>query len=95
MNKIYKFGWSSVLFMGADRELTLITAFSCFVVSIYSFSFIIIGVSIIVWMIMFYFLRLMAKSDSLMRLIYIKHIKYKKYYYAKSTFFCISHRIYK
>ncbi len=95
MNKIFKFGWRPVLFMGADRELTLITAFACLIVGVYSFSPLIIAVSITIWVVIVHFFRLMAKSDPLMRHVYVRHIKYNISYIAKSSFFCNSQRTYK
>ena len=95
MNKIFKFGWRPVLFMGADRELTLITAFTCVIVAVYSFSLIIVATSTLIWIVIVHFFRLMAKSDPLMRHVYVRHVKYNISYLAKSTFFCKSQRIYK
>jgi type IV secretion system protein VirB3 len=66
--------------MGADRELVLITGLAAVVLifvvlTIYSAIF---GVAM--WIIIVGLLRMMAKSDPLLRQAYIKHISYKPYY---------------
>jgi type IV secretion system protein VirB3 len=66
--------------MGADRELVLITGLASVilifvVLTIYSAVF---GVA--VWIVIVGALRMMAKSDPLMRRVYIRHISYRQYY---------------
>lgn len=95
MNRIYKFGWRPVLFMGADRELTLLTGLVCSVIIFYSFALIPILFALLVFFLSLYFFRLMAKTDPLMRKIYLKHIHYQSFYLAKSSIFCVTNRIYK
>jgi type IV secretion system protein TrbD len=68
------------LLMGADRELLLLTGIAAVilifvVLTIYSA---ILGV--IVWIVIVGLLRMMAKSDPLMRQVYARHISYKPYY---------------
>lgn len=68
------------LLMGADRELVLITGLASVilifvVLTIYSAVF---GVA--VWIVIVGALRMMAKSDPLMRRVYIRHISYRQYY---------------
>jgi type IV secretion system protein VirB3 len=66
--------------MGADRELVLITGLAAVilifvVLTTYSALF---GVA--VWIVIVGALRMMAKSDPLMRQVYIKHISYRPHY---------------
>jgi len=73
------------LLLGADRELVLITglasAILIFVVlTVYSA---LIGIG--AWITIVGVLRMMAKSDPLMRQIYIRHISYKPYYKPTSS----------
>jgi type IV secretory pathway TrbD component len=73
------------LLMGADRELVLITGLASVilifvVLTIYSAVF---GVA--VWIVIVGALRMMAKSDPLMRRVYIRHISYKQYYRATTS----------
>ncbi|EGA8561847.1 TPA: conjugal transfer protein TrbD [Campylobacter coli] len=73
------------LIFGADRELILM-------VGVISFALIFTGATLITSVIgiaLFFvcglLLRLMAKSDPLMRQIFIRQNKYKKFYYPQST----------
>ena len=71
--------------MGADRELVLITGLAAVillfvVLTVYSAVF---GVAI--WIFIVGLLRVMAKSDPLMRRVYIRHISYKSHYKPTST----------
>lgn len=95
MNRIYKFGWRPILFLGADRQLTIFLSFFCGIIIFYSFNILVITITLFIWIINMFFLRMMAKSDPLMREVYKNHIKYKSVYLAKSTIFCKSNRIYK
>ncbi|MBD9444917.1 MULTISPECIES: conjugal transfer protein TrbD [unclassified Rhizobium] len=66
--------------MGADRELVLITGLAAailifVVLTVYSVVF---GVA--VWIVVIGLLRMLAKSDPLMRQVYIRHISYKPFY---------------
>jgi type IV secretory pathway TrbD component len=68
------------LLMGADRELVLITGLAAVilifvVLTVYSAIF---GVA--VWIVMVGALRMMAKSDPMMRQVYLRHISYKPTY---------------
>jgi type IV secretion system protein VirB3 len=49
----------------------------------------------IFWITALFLLRLMAKADPKMRQVYLRHIKYKKYYPARSTPFRVNTRDYK
>jgi type IV secretion system protein VirB3 len=79
-NRIHRALSRPNLLMGADRELVLITGLAAVVLifvvlTIYSAIF---GVAM--WIIIIGLLRMMAKSDPLLRQVYIKHISYKPYY---------------
>lgn len=68
------------LLMGADRELVLITGLASVilifvVLTVYSAIF---GVA--VWIVIVGALRMMAKSDPMMRKVYLRHISYKPTY---------------
>ncbi len=68
------------LLMGADRELVLITGLASVilifvVLTVYSAIF---GVA--VWIVIVGALRMMAKSDPMMRQVYLRHISYKPTY---------------
>ncbi|WP_428411891.1 conjugal transfer protein TrbD [Pararhizobium sp.] len=68
------------LLMGADRELVLITGLAAVilifvVLTVYSAIF---GVA--VWIVIVGALRMMAKSDPMMRQVYLRHISYRPMY---------------
>ncbi len=68
------------LLMGADRELVLITGLAAailifVVLTVYSALF---GAA--VWIVIVGLLRMMAKSDPLMRRVYARHISYRSHY---------------
>ncbi|WP_105439479.1 conjugal transfer protein TrbD [Neorhizobium sp. T25_13] len=73
------------LLMGADRELVLITGLAAVilifvVLTVYSALF---GVA--VWIFVVGALRMMAKSDPLMRQVYIRHMSYEPAYRATTS----------
>lgn len=79
-NRIHRALSRPNLLMGADRELVLITGFAAailifVVLTVYSVVF---GVA--VWIVVIGLLRMLAKSDPLMRQVYIRHISYKPFY---------------
>ncbi|MGF9566847.1 conjugal transfer protein TrbD [Neorhizobium sp. BT27B] len=79
-NRIHRALSRPSLLMGADRELVMITglasAILIFVVlTVYSAIF-----GLAVWVVIIAALRLMAKSDPMMRRVYIRHIAYKPLY---------------
>jgi len=73
------------LFMGGDRELVmfsiLLAATSIFVAM--EVKSILFGIGL--WIFALFALRLMAKSDPLLRRIYLRQYRYKDYYPARST----------
>jgi len=76
-NRIHRALSRPNLLMGADRELVLITGLAAailifVVLTVYSVVF---GVA--VWIVVIGLLRMLAKSDPLMRQVYIRHISYK------------------
>lgn len=95
MHRIYRFGWRPTLFMGADRELTILLSMFCGIAVFYSFNIILILITVVIWSINMKLLKMMASADPLMRQVYRNHIKYKSIYLAKSTVFCKSNKIYK
>ena len=84
-NRIHRALSRPNLLMGADRELVLITGLAAVilifvVLTIYSALF-----GIAVWITIVGVLRMMAKSDPLMRKVYVRHISYRPYYKATTS----------
>lgn len=84
-NRIHRALSRPNLLFGADRELVLITGLAAVilifvVLTAYSALF---GIG--VWIVIVGLLRMMAKSDPLMRKVYLRHISYKPYYRATTS----------
>ncbi len=73
------------LFMGGDREMVMFAGLMAFalIFSAQEFRATIVGLTL--WFLGLFIFRLMAKSDPLLRHVYIKYLKYKRYYPATST----------
>ena len=95
MHKIFRLGWRPVLFMGGDRELVLMVALFSGMIMFYSFSIVMFLIAGSFFYVSLKGFRMMAKADTLMRHVYIRHIRYKKEYLAKSTPYVISNKVYK
>lgn len=84
-NRIHRALSRPNLLMGGDRELVLITGLTTVilifvVLAVYSA---LLGVA--VWVVVIGLLRMMAKSDPMMRQVYLRHISYNPYYRATSS----------
>lgn len=73
------------LIFGCDRELILMTGVIAFALVFSGMTIVSTFVGIILLLFNGFFLRLMAKSDPLMRFIFMRQLKYKKFYLARST----------
>jgi type IV secretion system protein TrbD len=84
-NRIHRALSRPNLLLGADRELVLLTGLAAailifVVLTVYSALF---GVAI--WTVIVGLLRMMAKSDPLMRQVYVRHISFATYYRATAA----------
>lgn len=73
------------LIFGCDRELILMSGVIAFALVFSGMTIVSTVVGIILLLFNVFFLRLMAKSDPLMRFIFMRQLKYKKFYLARST----------
>jgi len=73
------------LIFGCDRELILMSGVIAFALVFSGMTIVSTVVGIILLLFNGFFLRLMAKSDPLMRFIFMRQLKYKKFYLARST----------
>lgn len=71
--------------MGGDRELVMFTGLLSFALIFTAQEWIAVLYGMALWVGVLYGLRLMAKSDPQMRYVYLRHIKYRGYYPARST----------
>jgi len=83
--RIHRAGTRPHLFLGGDRELVLFTGLVAFALTVPSFqgSSIVNGISL--WLVALYLLRKMANADPLMRHVYLRQLRYRRYYAARST----------
>jgi type IV secretory pathway TrbD component len=82
--KIHRAGIRPHLFLGGDRELVLFTALIAFVLSVPSFQWVSIATGIVLWLIALFLLRQLAKADPRMRHVYLRQLRYRRYYPARS-----------
>ncbi|MEI8703222.1 conjugal transfer protein TrbD (plasmid) [Mesorhizobium mediterraneum] len=73
------------LLMGADRELVLLTGLASVILIFVVLTWYAALFGVAIWLLAVAALRMMAKSDPMMRRVYIRHISYKPYYRATST----------
>ncbi|MEK1931541.1 MAG: conjugal transfer protein TrbD [Pararhizobium sp.] len=73
------------LLMGADRELVLLTALAAVILIFVVLTWYAALFGAAIWLVAVAALRMMAKSDPLMRRVYLRHIAYKTFYRATSS----------
>ncbi|RWB32105.1 conjugal transfer protein TrbD [Mesorhizobium sp.] len=73
------------LLMGADRELVLLTGLASVILIFVVLTWYAALFGAAIWLVAVAALRMMAKSDPMMRRVYLRHITYKAYYRATST----------
>jgi type IV secretion system protein TrbD len=83
--RIHRAGIRPHLFLGGDRELMLFTGLIAFALAVPSFQWASIVTGIALWPVVLYLLRQMAKADPLMRPVYLRQLRYARYYAARST----------
>jgi len=78
------------LFMGGDREMVMFAGLLAFALIFSAQEIRATVFGLLLWFCALFFCRLMAKSDPLMRFVYLRHRKYKTYYAARSTPFRVN-----
>lgn len=73
------------LLMGADRELVLVTGLAAVILIFVVLTWYATLLGMAIWMVAVAALRMMAKADTMMRKVYIRHIRYRPSYRATST----------
>jgi type IV secretion system protein VirB3 len=71
--------------MGADRELVLVTGLAAVILIFVVLTWYATLLGMAIWMVAVAALRMMAKADTMMRKVYIRHIRYRPSYRATST----------
>jgi type IV secretory pathway TrbD component len=72
------------LFLGGERELVLITAIVCAGVAASGVNIVAAAVGLTVWLLCIGVFRMMAKADPRMSKVYLRQLKYRPYYPARS-----------
>lgn len=73
------------LLMGADRELVLLTGLASAILIFVVLTWYATLFGVTIWLVVVAALRMMARSDPLMRRVYVRHITYRSQYRATST----------
>jgi type IV secretion system protein VirB3 len=81
---IHRFGVRPNLFLGGDRELVMFFGLVALALAYSAMNIQTAIFSVGLWVVALFLLRWMAKVDPLMRFIFLRHSKYKRYYAAKS-----------
>ncbi|OCP23630.1 MULTISPECIES: conjugal transfer protein TrbD [unclassified Ensifer] len=84
-NRIHRALSRPNLLMGGDRELVLITGLAAVILIFVVLTPYSVLFGIAVWIAIVGLLRLMAKSDPLMRQVYLRHISYRPNYRATTS----------
>lgn len=71
--------------MGGERELVLLAGLLAGTLAFAGASLVTFFIGIIFWLFCITLLRMMAKKDPYMSKVYLRHIKYQKFYPARST----------
>ncbi|TPM98672.1 conjugal transfer protein TrbD [Mesorhizobium sp. B2-1-5] len=73
------------LLFGADRELVLVTGLASVILIFVVLTWFSALCGIALWAVIVGLLRLMAKTDPMMRTVYLRHIRYRPHYRPTST----------
>ena len=87
--------WRPDHIWGAERELVLSTALTVATLICLAFNLWITIFAVLLWIIVYNGLKMMAKVDPYMSRVYLRHIKYKAYYPARSTPFAETRKSFK
>ena len=75
------------LVLGGDRELVMFSALAAFLTALGGFSVLAAVSGLVFWLLALFWLRKWAKADPLMRQVWLKHIRQKDFYPARTTAF--------
>ena len=95
VNYVYKIGTRTALIMGCDRSLLILLFTLCGVCAFALQSIIGCVIAIVIFLVCLSLLRQVAKADPRISEVYIKPIKFKKYYPAHATHFGVCNKTYK
>ncbi|HEY0793474.1 MAG TPA: conjugal transfer protein TrbD [Chthoniobacterales bacterium] len=82
---IHRSGIRPHLLLGGDRELVLVTGLMAFTLSVATMDPLAAAAGVALWFAALGCLRLMAKADPRLRHVYLRAMRYRHYYPARST----------
>lgn len=82
---IRRIGRQDNLFLGGDRELVMFSGLLAGLLVFAAMDWRAAPLGIALWIFALFALRLMAKSDPMMRPVYLRSLKYQDYYPPRST----------
>lgn len=85
----------TTLVAGGDRELVMVSGLLSATLAFAAMDWRAFMVGTVMWFACIWLLRLMAQADPKMRYVYLRSLKYRRYYPARSTPFRINIRNYK
>lgn len=77
------------LILGGERELVLITAILCGGVAVSGLNIVSFSIGVCVWLVTLAFLQMMAKTDPHLSKVYLRYLRYRPFYPARSHPFCM------
>ena len=95
VNYVYNIGTRTALIMGCDRSLLILLFTVCGVTAFALQSLIGCVISIAIFLVILSGLRQAAKVDPRISEVFLKHIKFKKFYTAHATHFGVCNKNYK
>jgi type IV secretion system protein VirB3 len=73
------------LVMGGERELVLLSGIFTFALIVTTMSVVMSAIALVVWVFSLWALRRMAKADSQLSRVYVRAVRRRSYYPARST----------
>lgn len=80
---------------GVERKLVLLTLMFVVMFVVLAFDLSLSIFAFIMWILVYQALRIMAKADPIMSVVYLRHIRYLPHYRAHSTPFVMTNKHYK
>ena len=82
---VHTIGTRPLLVLGCDRELLLVSGVIAFAPAFAAMTLLAFLFGVALWAGALFALRRMAKADPQLRGVYARHVRYKRYYSARST----------
>ena len=87
---LHTVGTRPLLLLGCDRELLLFSGLMSGALAFSAMTLMAAAFGAALWTVSLYVLRQIAKSDPQLRWVYVRHLRYRRYYSARSTPFRVN-----